>query len=104
MLDFTELLSGFFTDCREAAFEELRSDEQYAKRISRQVELLSKLESLLTPEILALLDDYNETMSHIRSLECNKSFLCGLTLQATILRRFDITTPEYESLMKNFLQ
>ena len=103
MQPFDESLISFLVDYRENALEELKSVEQYDNWKQKQADLLSKLESQLTKETLALFEDYRETSMAILSLEFNKILLCGVAMQANIFRRFDATAPEYQACVSKFL-
>ena len=103
MSAFNESLSGFLVERREAALEELKSDSRYVERSDKLSDVLSRLETCLNPEAKALFEEYAETIIAIKSMEYNKTLLCGLTMQTGILTRFDVNTSECKAFMVSFL-
>ena len=103
MSAFNEHLSDFLIECRNDAWDGLRTDSRYIEQASKLSELRSKLDSLLSPDDRAILEKYSEALNAIRSMESNTALLCGLTLQTNILRRFDMSAPEYKLLFETFM-
>ena len=103
MQSFNESLDLFLTACRENALLELKDNEQYAEWKNAQKELFTELETLISPEAQKILKTYNEKITDIQSMEANQIMVCGLTLTAKILKRFDTSTPEYKAFLKEFV-
>ena len=96
--DFNENFNNFLSECKYSALKELKSDRVYAEQKNAQAALRSKLETVSGPEIQKLLDDYIDISIALQSIENNKVFLCGLTIQSEISKRFDPLTPEHKEL------
>jgi len=103
MLPFYENLSNFLTECRNNALAELRTDKRYTEVAKSQADLYYKLEALISPEAVPLLEDYTEAAVAVHAMECNTSLLCGLAIQSNIRRHFDESTPEYTALVEEHL-
>ena len=103
MQTFDESLITFLVNGREIALDELKADKQYSEWKDKHKELHSRLESLLTPDVLAVLEECNETTAAITSKEYNTILLRGLTLLPDIRRRFETSEPDYKALVAKFL-
>ena len=95
---FNENFKNFLCECMHNALKELKSDRNYAEQKKTQAEIRSKLDSVSSPEIQKLLEDYVEISIALQGFENNKVFLCGIGMQSDILKRFDSSTPEYKEL------
>jgi len=100
---FNECLGYLLTNCRDNAIEELLSDKRYAERKQVRADLCSKLKTIISNEAQILLEECAEATVMLQGMEYNKVLLCGLALSAELRKRFDISTPEYKALVKEFL-
>jgi len=100
---FNNSLSTFLIECRESALDELKQDERYGEWTRKRGEIVTQIEALLTPEGITLFEEYQEIMTAVMSLEYNRTLVCGLTTQNSILKRFDSSSPEFSSFLATFL-
>ena len=82
---------------------ELNLNSEYEGWKSKQADLRSQLETLITPEAQKILDAYVETTTDVQRLEANKILLCGLTVSTELHKRFDSSTMEYKAFAEEYL-
>lgn len=103
MASFNENLGNFLTECRNNAMEELKSNARYSEWKSKQRDLRSRLESIISAEAVQLLEEYAETTYAVQGMEFNKIHLCGLTALSDIRRLLDTASPEYPVFAEEYL-
>jgi plasmid replication initiation protein len=103
MDSFNEYLGYFLTDCRNNALEELRYNKRYIELKQAWDELRAKLETLISPEAVSLLEEYAIAGLRVNGMEYDRVLLCGMTVLTEIQKRLDIYTPEYKALMDEYL-
>ena len=103
MESFNDYFSYLITHCRDDSLEELRSNTEYIGLKDKHDDLRVRLEAAVSPEARELLDMLVEAATSVKSMECNKALLCGLTMSAEIKKRFDTSTDEYKAFEKEYL-
>ena len=103
METYSEYFGYLISHCRDNALEELRSNKKYMELKGSENDLRTKLEAVISPEAQAVLDKYAEAATAVKSMECNRTLLCGLTAQAEMRKRFDATTDEYKAFAEEYL-
>ena len=103
MESLNEYLGSLLTNCRNNALEELRYNKRYAERKQAQTDIRAKLESLISPEASALLEDYAEAGVHLQGIEFNRVMLCGLTTLNELQKRFDASATEYKEFAEEYV-
>ena len=103
MESYNEYLGYFITYCRDNALEELRSNQRYNELRQEEKGLRSELEAIISPKAQELLESFFEATVAVKSMECNRTLLCGLTVQAEIRKRFDASTDEYRAFEAEYL-
>ena len=103
MPSFSHHLDQFLTSCRESTYAELQKNKQYADLKTKQSNLRSELEMLMSDEANKLFSSYLEKTSAILSMEANNIMMCGLTLTSELQKCFDTSTSEYKAFAKEYL-
>ena len=103
MESYNEKFGFLITHCRDNALEELRSNKRYIKLKGEENDLRIRLEAIISPEAAALLEEYAVAGVSVKAMECNRTFLSGMTVRLEILKRFDASTDEYKEFEDEYL-
>ena len=103
MESFSECFGYLLTFCRENALRELRTNKTYIRLNNEQEDLLVRLEAAVNPESQGVLAKFLEAAVAVKSMECNRALLCGLTVSTEIRKRFDASTDEYKAFEAEYL-
>ena len=103
METYSEYFGYLISHCRDNALEELRSNQRYMELKGNENDLRTKLEAVISPEAQTILDKYAEAAVAVKSMECNRTLLCGMTAQAEMRKHFDASTDEYKTFEDEYL-